>query len=492
MTMIELRHVCRRFETAGHSVLANDDISFSVKAGSIHALAGENGAGKSTLLKIIFGLDKPTQGEVFFKGVKREAPAWNPYTAFQEGLGMVHQHFMLAGPETVLDNICLGVEKRAGRVGKILGLRDRHHEAAALKELMDETGLKLDLFKPVQELSVGEQSRVEILKVLYRKADCIILDEPTAVLAPQEVANFLNRLKKLKSLGKTIVLVTHKLHEVMSVADEVTVLRRGKVVDQKPITELNIESLATLIVGKTFTAGPSHSKTPSEYASVARIATTPSRSKKIPFGNVVLRDGEILGVAGVEGNGQDQLIAAFCGDFRKLRKEPVAVMAPDRHHQACVLGMSVEDNFRLGRVQASSRWHASIPDQSTDWENLLKQNDVRPPELQMAFKAFSGGNQQKVIVARELYAMKEQPKFILAAHPTRGVDLGAVAMIHERLVAMQKEGAGILLLSSELSELMALSHRIIVLYRGAIAAEYTGPHYDENKIGQSMLTGAPS
>lgn len=481
---------------------ANREVNLLVRAGTIHALVGENGAGKSTAMKILFGSVVPDCGEIRFANsvVNRLKSKWCPERAFKQGIGMVHQHFMLAGPESVHDNLVLGAESTR------FGVRNRRQEKMQLEALMKSSGLQVPLDLPVDELPIGLQSRCEILKVLYRKARFLILDEPTAVLTPQEISDFLSTLKKLRDQGHTILIVTHKLKEVMTVADEATILRAGQTVATRKIAETNVDELSELMVGRRLHM-PRARHLESRHANSVRARLTFANS------SVELRAHEITGIAGVEGSGQERLVKAFVDpvsikewssnkfdvqifgqnarkfSFQDTRKLPVALIPADRHREGLILNFSLTENLRLGRKQIEAK---GLFGPARDQEKkLLSDFDVRPSNPDLPASALSGGNQQKVIVARELGDLGDE-SIVIAVHPTRGVDLGAIEFIHGKLLEAAAKGAAILLVSSELDELMALSHRLAVMYQGTIAEWFDGPQYDEKLIGLAMLTGSAS
>lgn len=483
----ELRGITKAYG----SCISNNGVQLAVRAGTIHALVGENGAGKSTAMKILFGLVTPDSGQILFNG--KPVEGWNPQKAFELGVGMVHQHFMLAGPETVLDNLVLGKECTR------FGLRDRNAERRELEALMKTTGLHLPLDARVEDLAIGLQSRCEILKVLYRKARFLILDEPTAVLTPQETQDFLNTLKQLRANGNTILIVTHKLKEVMAVADEATVLRAGKTIATREISKTSVEELSELMVGRRLQLPRVARASHSEGAARANI-----KSGKTAL---TLKAGEIVGIAGVEGSGQDALVRALVeplaskvetydllgADARKftpaeIRRLPVAIIPSDRHKEGLVLPFTLTENLRLGRAQARTPSHRVFSSATAEEKALLEKFDVRPADPALEAAALSGGNQQKLIVARELGDLSAE-SLVVAVHPTRGVDLGAVEFIHNQLLAAAAAGSAVLLVSSELGELMALSHRIGVFFAGSIVEWFEGPPYDERAIGLAMLSG---
>lgn len=486
---------------------ANQDVDLFVRAGTIHALIGENGAGKSTAMKMLFGAVRPDRGVIKFGGetVFENGGDWRAEKAFKRGIGMVYQHFMLAGPETVHDNLVLGAEATR------LGLRDRKAEHARLEALMRDTGLNVPLDRTVDELPIGLKSRCEILKVLYRNARFLVLDEPTSVLTPQEIGDFLNVLKRLRDQGNTILIVTHKLKEIMAIADEATILRQGKTVATRKIAETSIAELSELMIGRRLQL---------PRASRLSDAAKAQVKAKLCFGNskLELRAGEITGIAGVEGNGQEKIAHAliepasvasndksfsleiFGKDARKstaveMRKLPIAIIPADRHHEGLVLSFDLVENLRLGRKQATAKGFFSGV--TREESELLKEYDVRPNIPSIEARGLSGGNQQKLIVARELGDLAAE-SIVLAVHPTRGVDLGAIEFIHSKILEAAAAGAAVLLISSELDELMALNHRIGVIYRQELT-EWFEPmsqgegepvRYDESAIGLAMLSGS--
>lgn len=476
---------------------ANRGVNLKVRAATIHALVGENGAGKTTAMKTLFGLIKPDDGEILIDD--KPVRHWSPELAFSRGIGMVHQHFMLASPESVLDNLTLGAEQTRW------GLRDRKTERTMLLELMKATGLNVPLEQTVSELPIGLQSRCEILKVLYRKANFLILDEPTAVLTVQEIADFLKTLKRLRDQGHTVLIVTHKLNEVMAVADEVTVLRAGQTVATRRVADTSTEELAELMVGRKIHL-PKVLTQPSNTQVCAHLQT--SRF------NIELRPGEITGIAGIEGSGQMKLVTAladpasqnniksyqlFGQNARELtladtRKMPIGLVPSDRLREGLLPDLTLTENLRLGREQSKFSAIHVFSKTSADEQALLKQYDVRPAEPQRTAKTLSGGNQQKLIIARELGSLFNsgdiKNSVLIAVNPTRGVDLGAIEFIHHKLIEAASAGAAVLLVSSELEELMSLSHRIGVFFANEIVRWFDGPNYDEQSIGLSMLTGA--
>ncbi|HZV33584.1 MAG TPA: ABC transporter ATP-binding protein, partial [Verrucomicrobiae bacterium] len=474
---VELRELTKQFG----SVIANAGVNLRVETGTIHGIVGENGAGKSTAMKILYGIYRPDSGEVFINGKKC---VWNsPFDAIAHGIGMVHQHFMLAGPYSALDNILLGAEPRR------FGMIDRKRGRARLDSLAKQYGLPVHWNTPVEQLPVGIQQRIEILKLLYREANILILDEPTAVLTPQETNALFGNLQRLRAEGKTILLITHKLREVMAFTDRVTVFRAGKVTGEMKTSDTNPDELASLMVGRkvslTITVPPAkpRAETAIEAAGLT-MAGAPGSRHKLSDVNFSVRRGEIVGIVGVEGNGQSELLQAllhprdarcrtsgtvnFLGndvtDWHALRIRDlgVAVIPEDRQHEGLLLERPVSENFLLGLQRNSAFNRNGFLDSKAIAQTAaqaLKEYDVRPSDLTLPAGKLSGGNQQKLIVAREF---QRAPGVLIAAQPTRGVDVGAIEFIHQRIVRARDQGAGVLLVSSELDEILALSDRILV------------------------------
>jgi ABC-type uncharacterized transport system ATPase subunit len=494
---LELRSLHKAFGDC----VANESVSLFVKGGSIHAVVGENGAGKSTAMKMLYGQYAPDSGEILLDGALRN---WNsPADAISAGIGMVHQHFMLAGPHTVLENILLGTHAYAFSPLGIAKARKK------LQNIMSEYGLEAPLDQRIEDLPVGIQQRVEILKLLFRDSNLLILDEPTAVLTPAEVESFFAILRGMAKKGKTILLITHKLKEVMSLADRVSVFRAGRVVAEREVQDTSAKELAELMVGRPLLgkelSRPVVGKDKILEFEYAR--TKKQSASRLAELNFKLCSGEVLGIAGVEGNGQSELIQAILfpeergeGSLRvfgreatsattqELRELGVSVLPEDRQKEALILDWSLADNFFLGR---HGRYQKSffldrIAAQKKA-AGLLAEYDVRPQRLDLNACGFSGGNQQKFVVGRE---MSDAPKILIAAQPTRGVDVGAIEFIHGKIFEARAAGLGVLLVSSELDELLTLSDRIIVLYRGRAAAEFKREEFDEKRIGYVMAGGA--
>lgn len=478
-------------------------LSFSVAAGSIHAIVGENGAGKSTSMKILFGLYPPTHGTLKVHG--KEVNFESPTDAMNLGIGMVHQHFMLAEPLSALDNILL-FQKNTKAFQKL----SRGEHRARLQKLAEEYQFDINWDVPVQQLSVGTQQRIEILKILSQDSKIIILDEPTAVLTPQEIDDLFKNLRKLKAEGRTIIIITHKLKEVMAVADAVTVLRAGTATANKKITETSIEDLAEHMVGRKIKNLSMSERTQFANQNFVMKMTDVNHTDKhgtLSQVNLQVHTGEIVGIAGVEGNGQDQLIHALLDPHHLKVKGQIEIKSQStvklNAAQVRALGLAAfpEDRLRFGVVSERPLYENFILGYHNSAEyarfgflrfkNIFARTsaavekfDVRPRDIQKPIGKLSGGNQQKLVVAREL---QNNPDFILAAKPTRGVDIGAIEFIHEQLLEARNRGAGILLVSSELEELMTLSDRILVLFKGQIVAEFLrSKQYNEIEIGAAM------
>jgi ABC-type uncharacterized transport system ATPase subunit len=486
-------------------VVADEHVNFDVRRGEIHALVGENGAGKTTLMNILYGLLRPDFGKILVNGAA--ASIHGPRDAIALGIGMVHQHFMLIPVMTVGENIVLGREPTTTG-----GVYDKPTVTHAIRELSERFGLAIDPNSTIANLPVGLQQRVEILKVLYRGADILILDEPTGVLTPQESTELFQVLRGLKAQGKTIIFISHKLQEVLEISDRVTVLRRGKVVGTVPTATTNQEELARMMVGRAVLLRVE--KTPAKPGPVAlRVEHLEVKNEQdllaVKDVSLELHHGEILGVAGVEGNGQSELIEALAGTrsivsgkvligdrdvtnagAREVREAGIGHIPEDRRGTGLVLNDSIADNLIFGRERAPRFARngfvlklASI----ANWaKQLIAEFDVRTPSYDTPVRSLSGGNQQKVVVARELGS---QPQVLLAAQPTRGVDIGAIEFIHHRLIGQRDAGAAILLVSAELEEIRSLSDRIAVMYEGRIV-DIVPPETSEERLGLLMTGGA--
>ena len=477
---LELRHITKTYG----ATIANRDVSLTVARGSVHALVGENGAGKSTLMKIAYGHASADAGEIWIKGerIARHSVA----QAIARGVGMVHQHFMLVATLTVVENVVLGQEPRRA------GLLDLGRAAAEIRALSQKFGLDVDPRARIEDLSVGQQQRVEILKVLWRGCDVVILDEPTAVLTPAEVRDLFTVLRGLVQGGMTVVLITHKLDEVLAIASRVTVMRRGAQVAAYDAQGLTAEQIVHAMVGRSV---PQHlDKAPASAGAprleVQGLHVTGTRGTPALRGvDLVVRAGEILGIAGVEGNGQTELVEAIVGLRGALRgtiaiggmpvtaasvlarsRAGLAHVPEDRHDRALVLDASIQDNLILGQ-QRDFTGRLDVLDRGrirAYAERLIREFDIRPPDPGHVVRGMSGGNQQKLVVAREL--SRRGLAVLLCAQPTRGVDIGAIEAIHRRILEARDRGVAVLLLSAELSELRSLSDRLAVLYKGQIVA----------------------
>jgi len=488
---VEIRHITKRFG----SILANDDVSLSVRQGEVHALVGENGAGKSTLMNILYGMESPDSGEILVDG--RHVFVTSPAAAIVLGIGMVHQHFMLVPALTVAENVVLGREPVRRKI-----FLDRDGAAHSVAALALRFQLGVDPGATVAALSVGMQQRVEILKLLYRDARILILDEPTAVLAPPEIDALFGTLRSLKDQGKTVILITHRLSEVMSVSDRITVLRHGRVVGDVETAKTDRMALARMMVGKDLelrTHSPSAVR--GEPVLTVRNATvnTPRGLPLLHDVSFELFSGEILGFAAVEGNGQSELVDLVCGlrlpdsGSADLQGNPagarVAHIPEDRIKRGMVGEFSLAENLVLGRLhdRRFARWGVMNLDAIGGLAaGVVRSFDIRPPEPGRALRKFSGGNQQKAVVARELG--KESP-LIIANHPTRGLDIAAADFVHGALLGQRERGRGILLFSSDLGEILRLSDRIAVLFRGRLVAMMDAGRTTEQELG-AYMTGA--
>ena len=494
----------RGITKAWPGVVANDHVDFSVRAGEIHALVGENGAGKSTLMNILYGLVRADSGEILINGAA--ARINGPRDAIALGIGMVHQHFMLIPVFSVGENIMLGREPVVGP-----GFYDYGRARKEIEELTRKYGLSLDPDATTGELPVGLEQRAEIVKVLYRGANILILDEPTGVLTPQETVELFEVLRDLLKTGKTIVFISHKLKEVLAISDRITVMRRGKVVGHLITKQTNEQEIATMMVGREVLLRVD--KKPAEPGAVAfkveNLTANSDRGVQAIRGiSFELRQGEILGIAGVEGNGQSELVEVLAGtrratggrvllgdhdvttaDAREERDAGVGHIPEDRRGVGLVLNYSIADNLILGRERAPLfSWHGILLrlDAIKNWAiRLVEEFDIRAPSIETPARALSGGNQQKIIVARE---MGNRPRVLLASQPTRGVDIGAIEFIHRRLVAERDEGTAVLLVSAELDEIRSLSDRIAVMYEGRIVS-FEPADAPEERLGLLMTGG---
>jgi simple sugar transport system ATP-binding protein len=495
---LELRGITKRFGP----VVANDGIDFDLRRGEVHALLGENGAGKSTLMSILYGLYSPDEGEIRVGGEPVEVDS--PSRAIELGIGMVHQHFMLVPVMTVTENIVLGEEPTRGV------LLDVRKGAARVKELSDRYGLAVDPDAVIEEVSVGMQQRVEILKTLYREARILILDEPTAVLTAQETRELFEVLRALKADGVSIVFISHKLNEVLEISDRVTVLRRGQRIDTVPTEGASEESLARLMVGREVllrvekqTARPGK-----PVLEVEDLHVRDQRGLDAVRGvSLTVREGEIVAIAGVDGNGQAELVQAIAGvrepesgrvaigghdvsgrGVRATTDAGVAHIPEDRQLCGLVLDFTLAENLALREYRSppiSNHGLLSVGEMNQRARSLLKEYDVRGGEPGTLARSLSGGNQQKVAVAREIAS---NPKLLIAHQPTRGLDVGAIEFVHRRLIEERANGRGILLVSLEFEEVRGLADRILVIYEGRIVGEFP-PDVSEEELGVAMTGG---
>ena len=487
-------------------VLANDGVNFELAPGEIHALLGENGAGKTTLMNIVYGLYQQDEGQIFVKGKAVEIR--DPNDALAQGIGMVHQHFMLVPVMTVTENMMLGHETTHGPSLGSLSDLDARKVAQVVKSLGDQHGLTIDPEALVQNLSVGEEQRVEIVKALYRGAEVLILDEPTAVLTPQEAEELFVILRSLIAQGKSIIFISHKLKEVLAIADRITVLRDGRVVGTTAPSDTSERELAAMMVGREVILQVD--KAPADPGEVVLrvedLQVRNLRDQMVVRGvSFEVRSGEILGLAGVQGNGQAELVEALTGltpvvggsvhitgrettnlKPRAVTSTGIAHVPEDRHKHGLVLAYSLEENLILQTYYMApfSRWSFIQPKAVREnARKLIEEYDVRTPSAGTHAGSLSGGNQQKVIVAREL---SRDIHLLIANQPTRGLDVGSIEYIHRRIVAKRDEGVGVLLVSSELDEILALSDRIAVMYAGELLAVMPTREATKERLGLLM------
>jgi simple sugar transport system ATP-binding protein len=494
---VRLRGIGKRFP----GVIANDDINIDVHRGTIHAIVGENGAGKSTLMKILYGVQPPDSGTIEINGTP--VSLHSPADAIRNGVGMVFQHFMLADNLTVLENVVLGAEGLHGIGGKA---------RAEVMRISDAYGLGIEPDRLVEELGVGARQRVEILKVLYRGARIVILDEPTAVLVPQEVDELFGNLRELKAEGLSVIFISHKLDEVLSVADEITVIRRGTTVrtveDPRGVTA---RQLAELMVGSELPSPSTEASTVTDEVLLSvRHLTLPTDEGRPLLDEISfeIHRGEVLGIAGVEGNGQAELVEAIMGmrpgatgvvelagrdlshrSTRERREDGIGYIPEDRHRHGLLLDSPLWENRILGHQSRPPSVRRGLIDKGaarTDTERIVRDYDVRTPGTDVLARALSGGNQQKLIVGRE---MSGDPILLIAAHPTRGVDVGAQAAIWAHIKDARRKGLAVLLISADLDELIGLSDRIEVILRGAFVGSFDPSQVTPEQLGSAM-TGA--
>lgn len=494
---VELSGITKRFP----GVIANDNVNLTVQKGEIHAICGENGAGKSTLMKILYGMQSADEGTMKVNGQVVEFSS--PTDAIECGIGMVHQHFMLADNLTVVENVILGAEptKSGGRI-------DFAAAETQLRKVASEYGLNVDPNELVETLEVGERQRVEIIKVLYRGADILILDEPTAVLVPQEVEALFDNMRELKASGATILFIDHKLDEVLEISDSITVLRQGQTVASVPNEGITAHDLAEMMVGSELpTAETSDSTVTDDVALQVVGLTVRDADNRAALDDVSLtiHQGEILGIAGVEGNGQGELVDAIMGtadigagtvallgnditdkSVRFRREAGIGYVPEDRHREGLLLGSPLWENAALGHQTQrpyGGQWFMDRKGSRAETENIRSEYDVRTPNIDVSAHALSGGNQQKLIIGRELRA---NPSLLIASHPTRGIDVGAQAAVWDQLREARRTGLATLLISADLDELIGLSDTIAVMLRGRLVARLNPGDVTPRDLGAYM------
>lgn len=495
---VEIHGVTKRFP----GVIANHDVNISIRPATVHALIGENGAGKSTLMKILYGVQKADEGTIEING--QQVQFASPSDAIKAGIGMVFQHFMLADNLTVLENVTLGAEK-------LFGIGD-----AARREIIrisDAYGFGLDPDVLLEDLGVGARQRVEILKVLYRGARFIILDEPTAVLVPQEVDALFENLRELRASGHTLLFISHKLDEVRAIADDITVMRRGTTVGEADPKTVTKKQLAELMVGSELPSPQTEESTVTDQVmlDMQGITLVDSRGRELLSNiNLSIHKGEVLGIAGVEGNGQAELVESIMGmrdatgtitlggkdiaqwGTRERREAGIGFIPEDRHHHGLLLDAPLWENRILGHQTLPPSSKGGLIDRvgaKADTERIVREYDVRTPTIFTHARALSGGNQQKLIVGRE---MSGDPVLLIAAHPTRGVDVGAQAAIWDHIKRARREGLAVLLISADLDELIGLSDRIEVILRGQLVGEFDPQTATPQDLGAAMTGGKDS
>ncbi|NLY53470.1 MAG: ABC transporter ATP-binding protein [Firmicutes bacterium] len=499
LPFVEMRGISKYFP----GVVANDNVDLTIHRGEIHALLGENGAGKSTLMNILYGLYQPDAGEILLNG--KPVQIDGPNTAINYGIGMVHQHFMLVEPFTVAENIVLGCEPRRGV------WFSRRQAIAQVEAISKQYNLQVDPRARIADISVGMQQRVEILKALYRGADLLILDEPTAVLTPQEADELMQIMRQLTDAGKSVIFISHKLKEVLRSCDKVTIIRRGRKVVTMPTAGASMQELASLMVGRSvqLTVNSNPSQPGQSVLQVENLSANDARGlpalRNVSFD---VREGEIVAIAGVEGNGQTELVDCLAGmrpatsgtirlrgqtitnqNPRAVVEAGVAHIPQDRHKHGLVLDFTVAENAILRNYYQPPVASGIFvkQDEMVDYATkLVEKYDVRTPSVQTLARSLSGGNQQKIVVAREI---EQQPDLLIAAQPTRGLDVGAIEFIHKQLIEQRNAGKAVLLVSLELDEILALADRILVFYEGRIAGELSRDEATEENIGLLMVGG---
>ncbi len=497
--VLEARGITKRYP---NGVLANDHVDLRVQKGEIHALVGENGAGKTTLMKALYGLEQPDSGQILLNGQSTTIP--NPDAAIRHGIGMVHQHFMLIPSLTIAENIILGREPTKR------GVLAQTDAVRITRTLSEQYGLHVDPEARVDVIPVGERQRVEILKTLYRGAEILILDEPTAVLTPQETTDLFRAVRSLVAQGKTVIFITHKLREVKEISDNVTVMRRGKVVGTVRTADVTRAEIAQMMVGRAVldrTRKAAAARGPLVLEVTGLNYVTPDGKRALADVSLDAYAGEILGVAGVEGNGQTELIEVLAGltlpaagkivvngaeitglGARGTREAGVSHIPEDRLELGLAADASIEENLIVDRYYRAPFSRGGFLNFKAEAENArqaIADFDVRTPDAKVTARSLSGGNMQKLVVARELSA---HPKLLLAAQPTRGIDIGATELVHRQLLAARDAGTAVILVSADLGEVMALSDRLAVMYNGEIVALFTDvPSLTEEEVGYCML-----
>jgi general nucleoside transport system ATP-binding protein len=497
---LEMRGITKRYP----GVTANDHIDLDLQRGEIHALLGENGAGKTTLMNILYGLAVPDEGQVLIDGTPVHIAG--PSDAIARGIEMVHQHFMLIPVLSVAENVVLGAETMANPV-----FLDKREASRRIREFAGKFGFELDPDAKIESLSVGQQQRVEILKMLYRDAQILVLDEPTAVLTPGETEEIFVLLRNLAKDGRSIIFISHKLDEVLEIADRITVIRRGRVIGERRPAETNPEELAELMVGRavqlTVDRGESH---PTDVRlKVDHLHVRDDRGREVVHGvDLEIRGGEILGIAGVAGNGQDELVEALIGlrkvasgrvwlggrdvtgaSPRTINEANVGYVPADRHRFGLILPFPLTDNLVLTSYYKPPFARGLIRDARAILDaarKRIREYDIRTPSPEVPAQTLSGGNQQKLIVAREFDG---ETSLLVLDQPTRGLDVGSIEFIHRRIIEKRNAGTAVLLVSAELDEVMELSDRIAVMYRGKLVAFLDGRAADKNQVGLLMATG---
>ena len=498
--VIEMRDIVKKFG----NFVANDHINLTVHKGEVHAILGENGAGKSTLMNVLYGMFRPTSGQIFING--KEVTIENPEKAISLGIGMVHQHFMLVQPFTVTENIVLGAEPMKGITIDLKTAREK------ILELSEKYSLKVDPDAKIEDISVGMQQRVEILKVLYRGADILILDEPTASLTPQEIDELMVIIENLTAAGKSIILITHKLKEIKASSDYCTIIRRGKYINTVKVSDVSEDDLAAMMVGRhvAFSVEKKEQEPGDTVLEVKDLHAVDYRGAEILKGlNLSVRAGEIVGLAGIDGNGQSQLVEILTGlskatsgevllhgenlvnkTPKKMFDKGISSIPEDRQKHGLVMDFSVSENLVLQNFAKEPFAKSGILNKKAIHDHatqLIGDFDIRPVGCEDRLgKELSGGNQQKVIIAREVTNDKD---LLIAFNPTRGLDVGAIEFVHKYLVAQRNKGRAILLVSFELDEIMGLSDRIEVIFDGRINGSMKGSEADEYKLGLMMAGG---